>query len=115
MQRSYRVATLPAANTRVMLMHLKFRRSAPCTAGCVEKHTLFGEKTMSFALIPLLMIITFTVQDLVVGSYDLGQRIVFASVVFATALLGIVFLYNEYKHEAPEKRSKGFFSYFMHN
>ncbi|UZP68024.1 hypothetical protein N1030_03340 [Desulfovibrio mangrovi] len=70
---------------------------------------------MSFALIPLLMIITFTVQDLAVGSYDFGQRFVFGAVVFATALLGIAFLYKEYKQETAEKRSKGFFNYFMHN
>lgn len=70
---------------------------------------------MSFALIPLLMLITFTVQDLVVGSYDLGQRIVFASIVIMTALIGIAFMYNEFKHEASEKRSKGFISYFLHN
>lgn len=70
---------------------------------------------MSFALIPLLMSVVFTIQDLVVGSYDLGQRIVFASIVFTTALVGIAYMYHEFKQENAEKRAKGFFSYFMHN
>ncbi len=70
---------------------------------------------MSFALIPLLMLITFAVQDLAVGTYDFGQRFVFGSIVIVTALLGIAYLYAEFKREDATLRAKGFLNYFLHN
>ncbi len=70
---------------------------------------------MAFTLIPLLMFVTFAVQDLIVDSYDAGQRLLFAAIVMGTAVAGLVFTYIEYRAEPDSERAKGFLNYFLHN
>ncbi len=70
---------------------------------------------MSFALMSLLMLVMFTIQDLIVGSYDAGQRVIFAAIVLATAVAGCTVLYLQFRSESAEKRERGFIRYFMKN